>query len=112
MPSGRIAVIGERALALGFKIIGIKDVFIVNQNNMSDTLISIINKHEHDLIMVEDTARQNLAPSQLRMLETITQPIVIFIPTQTMLSREESVRDLAKRVLGFDILKGEQWKAR
>ena len=111
MPFNKIAVISDRPLALGFKVLGIKDVFIVNPKTASETLINVINKHEHDLVMAEDTVKQSLSSSQLRMLETVTQPIVIFIPTQTTLNREESVRDLAKRVLGFDILEEGKWKA-
>ncbi len=111
MPFNKVAVIGGRALVMGFKIIGIKDVFIVNREELARTIMDALDKREYDLILVDDAARDVLTSAQLHTLETTTHPIIIFIPTQTILNREESVRDLAKRVLGIDILKDRQWKA-
>ncbi len=103
---GKIAVIGEREIALGFKLSGIKDVFISEGKEASSTLLRLMASKEYDLVIASYSIRLSLSPNALRATETAMKPLVIFIPSEKELSEQsESVEALAKRVLGVDIYK-------
>jgi V/A-type H+-transporting ATPase subunit F len=108
MEFDKIAVIGERELALGFKLIGIKDVFMENEKDARSRLTSLIASKEYNLVIVSETIRAGMDQWALSQAETSLKPIVIFIPVPGSTASQESVEGLAKRVLGVDIsmLKG------
>jgi V/A-type H+-transporting ATPase subunit F len=103
---GRIAVVGERDVALGFKLVGIKDVFISDGKEAASTISKLMSSKEYDLIIASYKIKALLSPGARHTAETATKPLVIFIPSEKELSEEsESVESLAKRVLGVDIYK-------
>jgi V/A-type H+-transporting ATPase subunit F len=108
MQFDKIAVIGERELALGFKLIGIKDVFMETGSDAMSRLASLLASKDYNLVMVSESLRAGMDQWTLRQAETSLKPIVLFIPVPGSTASQESVKALAKRVLGVDInmLKG------
>ncbi|MCL4404789.1 hypothetical protein M1583_02265 [Candidatus Marsarchaeota archaeon] len=103
---GKIAAIGEREAVLGFKLAGVKDVFISDGKDATATLTDLINSKEYDLIIASYRIKGSLSPATRHIAETATKPLVIFIPSEKELEESaESVESLAKRVLGVDIYK-------
>ncbi len=104
----RIAVVGERELALGFKLIGIQDVFMSSGSAAVAKFTEILNAKQYNLVLVSENLREHMDSNALRMAETSLKPIVIFIPVPGSGAAQESVETLAKRILGVDIksLKG------
>jgi V/A-type H+-transporting ATPase subunit F len=104
----KIAVIGERELALGFKLIGVKDVFMEEGREAVSMFERLLGSKDYNLIMLSENLKQLMDPNLLRLAETSLKPIVIFIPVPGSGAAQESVETLAKRVLGVDIqsLKG------
>ncbi len=103
---GRIAVIGERETSLGFKLAGIKDVFIAEGKEASAMVTKFINSKEYDLIITSYNVKSALSPAARHAAETASKPLIIFIPSEKELEdKSESVEALAKRVLGVDIYK-------
>ncbi|ASI13680.1 A-type Na(+),H(+)-transporting-ATP synthase subunit F [Candidatus Mancarchaeum acidiphilum] len=100
----KIAVLGERKIALGFELVGIKDVFISEDpKGMHDKLFEIINGKAYNLILASDSVEKYLGEDELRSIETMMKPVVIFIPVSSDVENKESVEKLAKRILGIDL---------
>jgi V/A-type H+-transporting ATPase subunit F len=98
----RIAVIGERDVALGFKLVGIKDAFIEEGASAVALLREILEKKEYGLVIVSNTLLEHMDTQTLRAAETSLKPIVVFLPVKEE-ENKESVEQLAKRVLGVNI---------
>jgi len=100
MEFDKVAVIGEREAVLGFKLIGIQDVFITGPEEGAAKLADIMDKN-YSLIIATEQVRRKLSQSLMRSVETALKPIVIFITTPG--EQSESVEALAKRILGVNI---------
>lgn len=99
----KIAVIAEREVALGFKLVGIKDVFISYGEEGAGKLAEIAESAQYSLVIASDSIRDALTTSALRRFETMLKPIVVFIPTGANEGKAESVEALAKRILGVNV---------
>ncbi len=102
MEFGKIGVIGERDIALGFKLVGVKDAFIEEGDSAVSLLRDMLEKKEYGLIIVSNTVLEHMDTHTLRAAETSLKPIVVFIPVKEE-ENKESVEQLAKRVLGVNI---------
>ncbi|MEM3227500.1 MAG: V-type ATP synthase subunit F [Candidatus Micrarchaeaceae archaeon] len=98
----KIAVIGERDIALGFKLVGVKDIFIEEGEEAVGLLNEMLEKREYGLVIASNTMLDNMDTRSRRAAETSLKPIVVFIPVREE-GDKESVEQLAKRVLGVDI---------
>jgi V/A-type H+-transporting ATPase subunit F len=108
MEFDKIAVIGERELVLGFKLIGIQDVYINSGREAITKFAELLNAKQYNLIMLSESLRGDMDSNLLRLASTSLKPIVIFVPVPGSGAKQESVERLAKRILGVDIssLKG------
>jgi V/A-type H+-transporting ATPase subunit F len=99
----KVAVIGEREIALGFKLVGIKDTFIKSGQEAVKLFLELMSSKTYNLILVSESIKNNMESSTLRLAETSLTPLVVFIPLPGVEEERESVEKLAKRVLGVDI---------
>ena len=99
----KVAVIGEREIALGFKLIGITDTFIKSGNDAVKTFVELLTLKTYNLIFISESIRAHMEGNILRTAETSLSPLVVFIPLPGVEEEKESVEKLAKRVLGVDI---------
>ncbi len=103
MEINKIVVIAERYVALGFKLIGIPDVFIEENEAAVDLLSKFIASKEYDLIIAEDNIQLYMSNSLLKAVEISINPLVVFIPSSESNIPIESVDKMAKRILGVTI---------
>ena len=103
MEFDRIAVIGEREIALGFKLVGISDVFMETGEAATKRFAELLSGKEYGLVIVSESIRKTLSKAALKTAETTLRPLVVFIPALGQGEGEESVEALAKRVLGVNI---------
>lgn len=101
-PTGNIAIVGERALVLGFRLIGIENSFMAEGKKGAEKLIELYKSKKYSLIMASENIKNEMDKKVLESVETSTNPLVVFIPLPGG-KEEESVSELAKRVLGVDI---------
>ncbi len=99
----KIAVIGEREIALGFRLVGIKDTFIKSGSEAAKLFTELMLSKGYNLILISESVKQFMDNSLLRLAETSLTPLVVFIPLPGTEVEKESVEKLAKRVLGVDI---------
>jgi len=101
--SGKIAVVGERELVLGYRLLGVEDAFIVGKEDAVKVVMDLFNSEEYGLIIVGSEARKVLSSSLRDKLESSIIPLVVFMPSLDSQASEESISLLARRVLGVDL---------
>ncbi len=103
---GKIAVVGEKELVLGYRLLGVEDAFPVSRQDSQRTVMDLFNSSKYNLIIVGNEARKGLSAAVLEKLESSIVPLVVFMPSTEAEVAEESLSRLAKRVLGVDIKVG------
>ena len=103
--TGRLAVIGDRELVIGYRLIGIDDTFIVDDENAVKKIQELYSSGEFGLIIASDSIRTKLPSKYLQEVEESIEPLVLFMPPQKESTEEdeESIAALAKRVLGINM---------
>jgi V/A-type H+-transporting ATPase subunit F len=102
--TGRTAVVGERELAIGFRLIGIQDVFEVTAENSMKEFFRVLASDEYSLVVASQTIRSRLTESQRAHADASLHPLVVFVPTPGAPGAEtEGIESLAKRVLGISL---------
>lgn len=99
---GNIAIVAERELILGFRLIGVEHSYIAEKDEGVRKLNELLNEKKFSLIMVSESIKSYMDSKTLRFTETSTDPVVVFIPVPGG-EDLESVNELARRVLGVDI---------
>jgi len=100
---GKIAVVGEKELVLGYRLLGVEDAFPVGRAESQKMVMELFNSGKYNLIIVGSEARKGLSGATLEKLESSIVPLVVFMPSTEAEVQEESLSRLAKRVLGVDI---------
>ena len=103
---GKIAVVGEKELVLGYRLLGVEDAIAVSRADSQKTVMELFNSGKFNLIIVGNEARKGLSAAMLDKLESSIVPLVVFMPSTDAQVAEESLSRLAKRVLGVDIKMG------
>jgi V/A-type H+/Na+-transporting ATPase subunit F len=104
--SGRIAVIGERELVIGYRLLGIDDTFIASGEEASKIIQDLYSSGKFGLIIASDAVRNSLPLVFRKKIESSIEPLVLFMPALEGDIQEESIAKLAKRVLGISIPSG------
>jgi V/A-type H+-transporting ATPase subunit F len=101
--AGNPLVLGERELAIGFRLIGLADVVEVTPTTAAAEFQKAVSQGAHSLVIASEMVRKAL-PENLRLhAENSLQPLVVFVPSPTGEYEGESLAALAKRVLGVSL---------
>ncbi len=104
---GKIAVVGDRELVLGYRLLGIEDTFLVaDKTDASKKMEELLLSHNYNLIIASQLVSESLSSITRTKVESSINPLVIFMPSLTGNMQEESLAALAKRVLGISIKTG------
>lgn len=100
-----IAVVGERELVIGYRLLGINDTFLVGKdsNEAAKTMEMLFSSHKFAMIIASSFIRDSLPPLFKLKVESSLRPLVLFMPSLNGNMNEESLSSLAKRVLGINI---------
>ena len=104
--TGKIAVVGENELVLGYRLIGVEDAVTATKEDAQKKVLELFNSGKYGLIIVGSEARKGISPSTMEKLEASIVPLVVFMPSTQSTVQEESLSRLAKRVLGVDLKVG------
>ncbi len=100
---GRTVVLGERELAIGFRLIGLKDVVEVAPETSVAEFQRVIGDSSYNLVIASQSIRTRLSDAQRAHADASLAPLVVFVPTPTGEFEVESINALAKRVLGVTL---------
>jgi len=103
--SGKLAIVGDRELVIGYRLIGIDDTFIVDDETAVKKIEELYSSGEFGLIIASDSVRASLSRKFLAEIEGSIEPLILFMPSlkENVEEDEESIAALAKRVLGIKI---------
>ena len=103
--SGKLAIVGDRELVIGYRLIGIDDTFIVDDETAVKKIEELYSSGEFGLVIASDSVRARLSRKFLAEIEGSIEPLILFMPSQKETGEEdkESIAALAKRVLGINI---------
>ncbi len=103
--TGRLAIVGDRELEIGYRLIGIDDTFIVDDEEASKKIQELYSSGNFGLIIASDSVRSKIPSKFLSEIEGSIEPLVLFLPSlkETTEEDKESIAALAKRVLGINI---------
>jgi len=106
--TGRLAIVGDRELVIGYRLIGIDDTFIVDEEEANKKIQELYSSGEFGLIIASDSVRTRIPSKFLSEIEGSIEPLVLFLPSlkETAEEDKESIAALAKRVLGVNIETG------
>jgi vacuolar-type H+-ATPase subunit F/Vma7 len=96
-------VLGERELAIGFRLIGFKDVVEVTPETAASEFQKAMTPGEYNLVIASQSIRPRLSESQRTVADNSLRPLVVFVPTPTGGYEVESIEALAKRILGVSL---------
>ncbi|MCL4399495.1 hypothetical protein M1293_03275 [Candidatus Parvarchaeota archaeon] len=97
------AFVGQRELAVGLKLAGIKETFIASDRQAVEIITKFIREKRYSLVISQESIMEKMNGDEIFQAETSMKPIVVFLPDVEQRDAEESVRNIAKKVLGFDI---------
>jgi V/A-type H+/Na+-transporting ATPase subunit F len=100
---GPTVVLGERELAIGFRLIGLKDVIEVTEENAVAEFQRVMTEGRYSLVIASQSIRAHLSDAQRTSADSSLQPLTVFVPTPTGEFEVESINALAKRVLGVTL---------
>jgi V/A-type H+/Na+-transporting ATPase subunit F len=100
---GRTVVLGERELAIGFRLIGLADVREVTPENSVAEFEKVLRSSEFSLVIASQSIRARLPENVRAHADSSLHPLVVFVPTPTGDFEVESINALAKRVLGVTL---------
>lgn len=99
-----IAVIGEREIVMGYRLLGVEDTFVVdNKNEAVKKMDELFSSHKYNLVIASQFVQESLSQITRSKIESSIDPLVLFMPSLEGTIREESIAALAKRVLGINL---------
>lgn len=100
-------MVGDRELVIGYRLLGIDDTYIAAGEEAVQVMQKLFYSNDFGLIVASQSVRDALSPAFRAKVEASIEPLVIFMPSLREGIKEESISDLARRVLGVDIKMGE-----
>jgi vacuolar-type H+-ATPase subunit F/Vma7 len=100
---GGTVVLGERELAIGFRLIGLKDVVEVTPETAGREFQKAMGSGKFNLVVASQSVRKALTDAQRQSAESSLAPLVVFVPPPSGEYEVETVEALAKRVLGVTL---------
>ena len=97
-----IAVLGSEEFTLGFRLAGIRRVFVADQENYQEKMLEAMSQQTIGILAVDAKDLDNL-PQNLRhkVMDSI-QPVVVAVG-----GSDDDLREKVKRAIGVDLYKNE-----
>ena len=105
--SEKIAVIGDPALATGFRLAGIYHVYVTEKGKeFEDKLKEVMGNPEFGIIIVNEAYLPGLNWQLKKKIDSLSHPVVIGVADISGKAEEgETLNELIKKALGFDVSK-------
>lgn len=97
-----IAVIGSDEFTLGFRLAGIRRVFVATPENYQEKILEAISQSTIGILAVDAKDLDNLSFTVRNKVMDSIQPVVVPVG-----GNESDLREKVKRVIGVDLYKSE-----
>ncbi len=97
-----IAVIGSDEFVLGFRLAGIRRVFVADSNNYQEKMLEAMSQPSIGILAVDAKDLANLSYAVRQRVMDSIQPVVVPVGGD-----ESDLREKVKRAIGVDLYKTE-----
>ncbi len=103
----KTVVIGSKEICLGLGLAGVKEQYYSDAvDNMTELVERLLQREDVGIIIIDDGSYSSLNWALKKKLEVVAKPSVITVPNYGSRTVEsESLSNLVKRALGFDLKK-------
>lgn len=102
----KIVVVGYPSTIRGFRLAGVEETYPAETKDCEDTVARLLEREDVGVIVINRRVVQGFDWRMKRRIERTTKPVVVEIPdNRGEIPEEESLGELMKRALGFDISK-------
>jgi len=98
-----IAVIGSEEFVLGFRLAGLRQVFVATPENYESKMHEAVATPEIGILAVDSKDLQLLSPQFRQKVLDMIQPVVVPVGKD-----ESDLREKVKRAIGVDLYKTEE----
>jgi vacuolar-type H+-ATPase subunit F/Vma7 len=95
-------VVGSEGFALGFRLVGVDDVFEIGAEEAAKTLTDIYNERKFGVVIVEEGLFNALSRLDRYQLSNSIRPVFVSVGPSSGSDLQEKV----KRAVGIDLYKG------
>jgi len=96
-----ISVIGSSRFALGFRLLGIRNVTELEDYSGAEASFEKIIKETSGIVITEENTVSGLSSDFRRKIETSISPVVVVLSEK---ATQEGLRQMIKRAIGVDLL--------
>ena len=97
-----IAVIGSDEFVLGFRLAGIRRVFVANPDNYQEKMLEAMSQPTIGILAVDAKDLDNLSFQVRQKVNDSIQPVVVPVG-----ANDDDLREKVKRAIGVDLYKTE-----
>ncbi len=97
-----IAVIGNDEFVLGFRLAGVRRVFVANPDNYQEKMLEAMSQQSIGILAVDAKDLDNLSPAVRHKVMDSIQPVVVPVGGD-----QSDLREKVKRAIGVDLYKTE-----
>ena len=102
----KIIVLGDSRLVTGFRIAGVSEHYLAEGKQAEEKLAELLGSSDAGVIIISEEMMVNMDWKLKKTIETIAKPVVVPVPGPAgPVGEAESLRELVRRALGFDLLK-------
>ncbi len=102
----KIVVVGDSATVTGFKLAGVVENYVLTGKEGEQKVVELLDKENIGIVIINERTLESFDWRLKRKLEGITKPVIIAIPDKFgAVESEESLKELVKRALGFELIK-------
>jgi len=100
-----IVVIGNESLIIGFRLAGVKEGYLVDENSVNETFEEVMGKDNVGIVIMDNKCFEHLTERNKERAMTQVKPTVVVLSHDT--SGEENLRLMIKRSIGVDLWEKE-----
>ena len=78
--TGRIAVVGDRQLVIGYRLLGIDDTYIAGGEEAVQIMQKLFSSNDFGLIVASQSVRDAIPQTFRARIDASIEPLVIFMP--------------------------------
>ena len=97
-----IAVIGSEEFVLGFRLAGLRRVFVATPENYEKKMLEAISAEGVGILAADSKDLQLLSPQLKQKVRDLIQPVIVPVGKD-----ESDLRERVKRAIGVDLYKTE-----
>lgn len=98
----KILVLGDRDMANGFRLVGVRDAVICSSADADGKLNELIQRTDAGIIIFQDEFYSSLSHKTKKLIESIPKPVVVSVGIKAA-SSTENLQAMIKRAIGISL---------